>query len=458
MKLRSVIFITCIIVILAMGGTARGDSAKPDDSKKIIGTEGIGKEMFTAVSPWPNERCYADRQGRSDYQGPGTNLYESLLIDLHNLGLESTSGAWFGNLRVGPGNSIYFTYNVNMGERRLCSYNLTDGIVWQEECEVASDPGLDGYGNVYYIDGSGRDLVCRRPGGEIKWQVTLPEAAMFTTFRVMTVGDRIYVDADLPGWDYFFAVGKNGQVEATWEYDGLWIRNVAEDSSGNFYLGYHRLDTDEGLYKIDKDGNELWHSLLELPGITPYPSADYSDRGPILLNDGRICGTKRDSSFEGLSSSEQPYYVVNGDGSLLKSGYLGQGRDPYYVCYGKDGKLYISHWGMVACYDNFAKAWETHLPGAENFESMVMDTDGLIYGVSLYYLTVVDPMTGELVTKLRLSDSAPPSPYHNLAIGDDRHLFWLNSRGYLTVFAPKLEISPKFMKQESGEVKREILK
>ena len=458
MKPRSVIFITCIIVILAMGGIARGDSAKPDDSKKFIGTEGIHKEMFTAASPWPNDRCYADRHGRSAYEGPGTNLYESIVIDLHTLGLESTSGAWFGNLRIGPGNSIYFTYNVNMGERRVCSYNIADGIVWQEKCEVLSDISLDGYGNVYYIKASTQKLVCRRPGGEITWELALPHASMFSTFMVKTVGDRIYVDSEIMGPDGFYAIGKNGEVEARWVHDGLAIKNVCEDSSGNFYIGYHRSDTNEGLYKIDKDGNEKWQSTLELPGITPYPSGSYRDKGPILLDGGLICGTKRSSSAEEWTSSEQPYYVVNSDGSLIKSGYFGFGRTPNDVCYGKDGRLYVSHWGMVACYDNFSKAWETHLPGAENFESMVMDSNGLLYGVSLYLLMVMDPETGNLETELRLSDSAPPSPYHELAIGANRNLIWLNSKGYLTVFAPKLELSPKFMKQDTSGVKREILK
>lgn len=151
LKPKWIILVICI-VILSFGGIAWGDTAKQDETKKSIGPGGINKEMFQATSPWPNERCYADRHGRSVYQGPGTNPYEYNFIDLHTLGLEGTSGAWFGNLRVGPGNSIYFTYNVNLGERRVCSYNLTDGIVWQEKCEVGSDISLDGFGNVYYID------------------------------------------------------------------------------------------------------------------------------------------------------------------------------------------------------------------------------------------------------------------------------------------------------------------
>lgn len=456
-KPRWIILAICIVT-LASGGIARGDSAKPDDSKKFIGLEGIGREMFTAVSPWPNDRCYADRHGRSAFEGPGTNLYESIFIDLHTLGLESTSGAWFGNLRVGPGNSIYFTYNVNMGERRLCSYNITEGVLWQEKCEVLSDISLDGFGNVYYIKASSQKLVCRRPGGEINWELAMPHASFLSTFMVKAVGDRVYVDSEIPGPDGFYAIGKNGEVEARWVHDGMSVKNVAEDSSGNFYIGYHRSDTNEGLYKIDKDGNELWHSLLELPGITPYPSASYSDRGPILLDGGLICGTKRGSGAEEWISSEYPYYVVNSDGSLYKSGYFGVGRVANQICYGKDGRLYIAHWGMVACYDDFSKAWETHLPGAENFESMVMDSNGLLYGVSLYLLMVMDPETGNLETELRLSDSAPPSPYHELAIGADKKLIWLNSKGYLTIFAAKLEIGPKHMELKTSIAPKGIVK
>jgi hypothetical protein len=458
MSLSRIFILVFCLTFLILCGVARGDTAKPDESKKIIGSEGMGKEMYAAVSPWPNDRCYADRHGRSAYPGPGTNSYESINIDLLALGFEKTENSWFGNLRIGPGNSIYFTYNKNIGERWLCSYDLSNGIVWHEKCEALSDIALDGFGNVYYIKASAHKLVSRRPGGEINWETAMPHATFLSTFMVKTVGNRIYVDSELPGPDFFVVVGKDGEVEVEWANDGLWIQNIAEDASGNFYLGYHRTDTIEGLYKIDKNGNTLWHSLLELPGITPYPSGNYSDRGPILLNGGLICGTKRDSDFEGMDSIEQPYYVLGADGSLLKSGYFGLGRDPLDVCYGKDGRLYISHWGMVACYDNFSKAWETHLPGAESFYSMVMDSDGLIYGISMYFMMVLDPVTGNIVQELRLRDTVPPASYHNLAIGDDKKLFWLNTKGYLTVFAPKLEIKPEFRKMETSETKREILK
>lgn len=473
MKPKHLTSAICFILLLILCGTATGESIPSGSAGKVpladeielkeSGDVAAGKfdaalgSGWLQAPPWPVRHCDAARTGRSKFKGPGTTLLETANVDLFGGVLEyqmiPASGSFFSEtleesmqeeafdgLVIGKGNRLYFRHKI---DRVVFSYQFPDGQQLTKEEWGNSYPGLDSFSRVHGLFHSiFKIMYCIAPDGTEVWKI--PVFGGGGAYSFFAVGKKIYLDAE---WDKdendetFFnmsAYDIGGNLKWT---SGPYYTNFhacAEDAQGNAYFR----DASPTLHRINPDGTTAW--TFQFPVKT---GDDFTDTGigPICGADGRIWVSAKSTTAQLRMKAGLPYIVLNNDGSKYKSGGFGDKGAPAAACYGGDNRLYVGFSdAVVSCYNDWnEEVWSTTLVSSgDDLLDMVMDVDNNIYvaytawGAQTMgegcYVSVINSTDGS-VKKTQLIDipeqwSDSPT---ELAIGEDRTLFLLNSAGYL---------------------------
>jgi hypothetical protein len=468
----------CIIVLLAISGTAWGDSAKPKQTEQLeIKQPGLlDLELTFEPSPWPVWRGDAARTGRSKLKGPGASLLETASVDLFDKQLTYTKKisdstlygpkykdyylviedreAAFYELRVGPGNNLIFEYDEQDPHYpQMFSYDMSSGEKWGVSYSSPHSIALDSRGRIYdalsYVSVK---LRCWDRDGNKVW---VTEGPPIYKPSVITIGERLYAGLRVPGTGYTVsAFDLDGTILWTSETFSDRTYRLAEDAQENVYF----VDDDTVLYKLNADGTTAWEIQPPASGSGDYPGC--REWGPICGNDGRVWVTVpyHPGSMRG---SSLPWSVFNNDGTTYKDGMHGKDKIPMRACYGGNDRLYIAYkTPSLACFEDWdEEVWSIQLSANGEVLDMVMDSDNMIYliytawGVQSFgeacYLAVIDPSDGTILKNLMVDVEEKWCNAHSeLAIGAGGKLFYLNAWGFLKQFS-----SLQILKGETIEIR-----
>ncbi len=469
-KARPVLFIACMIILVAINGVAAGAAAKiaPKAKTEKMAPTNIGPTpvAIAGITPWGQDRGDPARSGRSPFKGPGANLTETASASIEEGGqlhislpgisvpgilegggngeISYTTSA-LTTLRVGPANRIYFVVmgSEEIGCYDLVSYKLAKGEEWRHP-QLETTYGINTDGDVYDsciydIDHAGLRRI--EKAGDVGW-IQLGTDPWINS--VMCVGENIYA-CTMSEVDKGNICAFNADGDLVWsqQWSGPVPEAAAEDAEGCVYY----LTDGNIVHKRNPDGSIVWNfSIANVR--TPVPSMKDIEGGPIVGDDGRIwvCLSYVPSSKEFVGNG-LPYVVLNADGTKFKAGTYPPHKEPVFACYGANADFYILFKdNTLTCYSNWDQPeWTTEIGNANPVWDMVMDSDNLIYinytaeGIQAFepkqYISVIDPSDGKVLKTVMLDiPDGVVSATGDLALGNGK-LFYLNEVGIIKEFS-----------------------
>ena len=477
---KTLVLVTCIIVLLTISGTAWGDTGKPKPSEQLeIKQPGnYALEQNRAVlakAPWPTAYGKADRAMCSDSKGPGgviATLTGKDIFTLIMLGYDRGPSEFPGIL-IGPGNIAYI-HHYREGKSTIHAYSLESGFLWDAQIKIRTNFCLDTSGRVYTLESYGQpyesryEVVCRTSSGAIVWNYRFGPSL---TIDILTVGKHVYV-VDR-GNQEFFITAINLDGTKAWSkgpYEPWAWPKCAADVQGNLYMKFDRRNM--GVWKFDDEGDIQWKVPLNYRGASPLASSASEQVGLMCVDDGRVLVDDLEHHYTTDDYNADPYLVINPDGTIFKSGNLGEGTKSTMACYGSDGRLYVATIdNKIKCFNNWnQQVWVTQLPFGNlsqdgEITAMILDSENIVYSVyalgKMRVLYMLDPSNGEMLgaktIELPNQNAENLGDKDFLAIGDDELLIWFNSKGSLRVYEATMEDLPITWEAEDLDIHLEVI-
>jgi len=471
MKMRYIILAICISTILLTSGTAWGDISKPTEQKQIEMKKPdnvpLGQEVLTLrKAPWPTAYGKADRAMRSDVKGPGgviarltgENIFSEIMPGSDLVPSE------FPGILVGPGNILYI-HHYREGKSTIYAYSWENGLLWDVRIKTRTNFCLDTSGRVYALESYGKsnesryEVVCRTSTGATIWNYRFGPSL---TIDILTVGKHVYVQEHSGQKFSITAINLDGtKAWSKGPYEPWAWPKCAADKLGNLYLKFNIRNV--GVWKFDDEGDIQWKVPLNYRDASPLASSVSEQVGLICVDDGRVLVDDLEHHYTTGNYNADPYLLINPDGSIFKSGNLGEGTKSTMACYGSDGRLYVTTIdNKIKCFDNWnQQVWVTQLPFGNlsqdgEITTMILDSESIVYSVyalgSMRVLYMLNPSNGEMLgtetIELPTRNAENLGDKDFLLIGDDELLIWFNNKGDMRVYEATLEDLPIHLEAE----------
>ena len=477
MKPRWITLTICIMAVLMISGSAWGDIAKPSEQTQVEqkqpGKTKWEQELIVIKkAPWPTQYGKADRAMCSNAKGPGgviklrsgNDFFRILPI---GLGYDRGPSEFLGIL-IGPGNIIY-THHYREGKSAVYAYS-NYCLLWMATIKMKSNYCLDTSGHVYTLESYGQpyenryEVVCRTSNGAISWNYRFGPSF---TIDILTVGKYVYV-VELDSHKFYITAIKLNGTKA-WSkgpYEPWANAKCAADGQGNLYLKFNRKDL--GVWKFDDHGNIQWKVPLTYKGASPLASSASEQVGLICVDEGRVLVDDLEHHYSVGNYNADPYLIINPDGTIFKSGNLGEGTKSTMACYGSDGRLYVATVdNKIKCFSNWnQQAWFTQLPFGNlsqdgKIVAMILDSENIVYSVYVlgkkHVLYMLDPSDGHLLGAWTIHASDVTGDKDFLAIGEDEELIWFNNKGEFGAFEATTEDLPINIDSEGAKIHPELI-
>ncbi len=398
-----------------------------------------GLMMQTQV-PWPMQCGDSMHRSRSTFAGPTDEGYLVVSKDLdvvpHNPYVAGDKK--YVGLVAGDDDWVYFLESKTMN---LVTYNILEGFATPEYMQLGSTKPicLDKQGTMYYVRQD--NLVSLdEPTVRAHWTEGLPNGV---SKNVMCAGTRIYTSVE--GYQDSVQVWLASGVQSLSINVDADVLGIAEGGLGAYFY----VQTEESLYRFNKQGEELWRVDLPEPGW--FLAENMETFGPIIGADSRVW----------VNDDTKPYWwVFNADGSEYKSGYWWDGLLPTAAAIDANGRLVLGlNNKKVVFYDDWDDSrFKFELPG--NPVDVIVDGDGTTYmcylnaDASEYLLKLVlnDPYltTASDIRTGIPSDLVDEDSDVEMAIVGEGRIGFLHESGYFTV----IQNSPLLKKIDIGDVMR----
>jgi hypothetical protein len=399
--------------------------------------------MFQTQVPWPMQSGNAMHRSSSTFAGPTDDGYlilsQNLDVVPHNAYVPGDKK--YIGLVAGNDDWVYFLDAKTMN---LVTYNIIEGFHMTEYIQLGSTKPicLDKQGTMYYVRQD--NLVSLDdPTVRTNWGEALPNGV---SKNVMCAGSRIYTSVE--GYQDSVQVWLASGVQSYSVNVDATVLGVAEGGMGAYFY----VQTEESLYRFNKQGEELW--CVDLPEPGWFLAENMETFGPIIGADSRVW----------VNDDTKPYWwVFNADGTEYKSGYWWDGLLPTAAAINADGKLVLGFNNReVVVYDDWDDRRIIHqLPG--NPVDVIIDGDGTTYmcyfneneSEYLFKLVKDDPYL-TTVSDIRTgipSDLVDEDYDVEMAIVGEGRIGFLHETGYLTV----IQSSPLLMNINIGDAMRKMM-